>query len=127
MRDLSSLTGIEPVPHAVGSGVLTTVSISQGFPGSSAGKESACNAGDSSSIPGNRLPTRVFMGFPAGSDDKESACNAADLGLIPGLGRSPGGELGNPLRYSYLENSMDRGVWQATAYGVAKSQTRLGH
>ena len=65
------------------------------------------------------------MGFPAGSDDKESACNAADLGLIPGLGRSPGGELGNPLRYSYLENSMDRGVWQATAYGVAKSQTQL--
>ena len=63
------------------------------------------------------------MGFPAGSDDKESACNAADLGLIPGLGRSPGGELGNPLRYSYLENSMDRGAWQATVQGHKESDT----
>ena len=44
------------------------------------------------------------MGFPGGSDGKESACNAGDLGLIPGLGRSPGGEHGNPLQYSCLEN-----------------------
>ena len=66
------------------------------------------------------------MGFPGGSDGKESACNAADLGLIPGLGRSPEGELDNPLQYSYPEDSMDRGVWQATAYGVAKSRKRLG-
>ena len=35
---------------------------------------------------------------------KESACNVGDLGLIPGLGRSPGGEHGNPLQYSCLEN-----------------------
>ena len=42
--------------------------------------------------------------FPGGSDSKESACNAGDLGLIPGLGRAPGGEHGNPLQYSCLEN-----------------------
>ena len=44
-------------------------------------------------------------------------------GLIPGLGRSPGEGNGNPLHYSYLENSMDRGAWQAIVHGVAKSQT----
>ena len=46
-----------------------------------------------------------------GSDSKEPACNAGDLGLIPGLGRSPGEAHGNPLYYSCLENSMDRGAW----------------
>ena len=40
-------------------------------------------------------------------------------------GRSPGEGHGNPLQYSFLENPMDRGVWQATVHGVAKSQTRL--
>ena len=47
------------------------------------------------------------------------------MGQIPGLARSPGGENGNPLRYSCLENSMDRGVWQATILGVTKSQAQL--
>ena len=66
-----------------------------GFPCGSVGKESACNAGDPSSIPGlersaDRLPTPVFLGFPCGSANKESACNAGDLGSIPGLGRFPG-------------------------------------
>ena len=42
------------------------------------------------------------MGFPGGSDGKESACNVGDLGSIPGLGRSSGGEHGNPLQYSCL-------------------------
>ena len=51
---------------------------------------------------------------PGGSDGKESACNAGDLGLIPGLGRSPGEGNGNPLQYSCLGNSMDRGAWRAT-------------
>ena len=46
-------------------------------------------------------------------------------GLIPGSGRCPGGEQGNPLQYSCLENSMDGGAWQATVPGVTKSQTRL--
>ena len=44
-------------------------------------------------------------------------------GSIPGLGRSPGEGNGYPLQYSCLENSMDRGAWWATVYGVAKSQT----
>ena len=56
---------------------------------------------------------------------KASACNAGDLGSIPGLGRSPGEGNGNPLQYSWLENSMDRGAWWATIHGVAKSRTRL--
>ena len=63
------------------------------------------------------------MGFPGDSNSKESACNAGDLGLIPGSERSPREENGNPLQYSSLDNSMDRGSWQATIYGVAKSQT----
>ena len=50
-----------------------------------------------------------------------------DLGSIPGLGRSPGEGNGNPLQYSCLENSMDRGAWQATVHGVAKCQTRVSN
>ena len=64
------------------------------------------------------------MGFPGGSDDKESVCNEGDPGLIPGLGRSPGEGNSNPLQYSCLENSMDRGAWRATVHGVAKNRTR---
>ena len=45
-----------------------------------------------------------FLGFPAGLEGKESAFNVGDLGLISGLGRFPGGEHGNLLRYSSLEN-----------------------
>ena len=45
------------------------------------------------------------------------------LSSIPGSGRSPGGGHGNPVRYSCLENPMDRGVWQATVHGVTKSWT----
>ena len=63
--------------------------------------------------------------LPRWSVGKESACNAGELGLIPGLERSPGVRNGNPLQYSYLENSMDRGAWRATVHGVAKSQTQL--
>ena len=64
-------------------------------------------------------------GFPAGSDGKEFACNVGDLGSIPGLGRSPGKGNDNPLQYSCWEHPMDRGTWQATAHGVAKSWTGL--
>ena len=56
------------------------------------------------------------------SDSTESACNAGGPGLIPGLGSSPGEGNGNPLQYSCLENSMDRGV-----HGVTKSQTWLSN
>ena len=45
-----------------------------------------------------------------------------DLGLIPGSGRSPGEENSNPLQYSCLEKSMDRGAWQTTVHRVEKSQ-----
>ena len=56
------------------------------------------------------------------SDGKESACNARDLGLILGSGRRyPGEGNVNPLQYSRLENSMDRGAWRATVHGVAQS------
>ena len=51
------------------------------------------------------------MGFPGDSDRKESTCNVGDPGSIPRLGRSPGEGNGNPLQYSCLENSMDRGAW----------------
>ena len=52
-----------------------------------------------------------------------NAADTRDAGSIPGSGRSSGEGNGNPLQYSYLENSMDRGAWQATVYRVAKSQT----
>ena len=48
-----------------------------------------------------------------------------DAGSIPGLGRSPRGGHGNPLQYSCLENSMDRGAWRATVYGATKNQIQL--
>ena len=60
-----------------------------------------------------------------GSDGEASACNVGDLGSIPELGRSPGEGNGNPFQYSCLENPMDRGAWQATIHGVAKSRTQL--
>ena len=63
--------------------------------------------------------------FPGGSDGKKSACNAGDPGSIPRSGRSPGEGNGYPLQYSCLEDSMDRGAWQATDHGVAKSCTQL--
>ena len=73
----------------------------------------------------DRLPTPVFVGFPGSSDGKESARSAGCLGSIPGLGRSPGEGKSYPLQYSCLENSMDRGAWQVTVHGVAKSLTPL--
>ena len=54
------------------------------------------------------------------SAGKESVCNAGDLGSIPGLWRSPGEGDGYPLQYFGLENSTDRGVWQATVHGVTE-------
>ena len=65
----------------------------------------------------------VCKKFPDGSMDKESTSNAGDTGYevsIHESGRSPGGGNGRPLQYSYLENSLDRGAWQATALGDAR-------
>ena len=67
------------------------------------------------------------IGFPGGLDGKVSVYNAGDLGSVPGQGRFCGGGNGNPLQYSGLENSMDRGAWLATVHRVAKSQTWLSN
>ena len=74
------------------------------------------------------LALRFYITYSKGiashsSVSKESACNAGDRGLIPRSVRSPGEGNGNPLQYSCLENSMDRGSWQATVYGL----TRVRH
>ena len=63
------------------------------------------------------------MGFAGGLDNKESTCNVGDLGFIPELGKCPGEGNGYPLQYSDLENSMDRGSWQATVHGDTKNWT----
>ena len=90
----------------------------------SVGKESACSAGDPSSIPGSGrssgegigYPLQYSWGFPGAG--KESACDVGDLGSIPGLERCPGEGKGYLLQYSGLENSMDYRV-----HGVAKGRT----
>ena len=91
-----------------------------GFPGGSAGKESAFSAGDLGLIPGlGRSPGEgigyplqySWASFPGGSDGEESACNAGDLGSISGMGRSSGEGKGYPLQYSGLENSLDYSPW----------------
>ena len=94
-----------------------------GFPDSSVGKESTCNAGDAASFldredlleKGNNSSV---CGLPCGSAGKEFPCNVGDLGLIPGLGRSQGEGKGYPLQYCDQENSLD-----CLVHGVAKSQT----
>ena len=58
-------------------------------------------------------------GFPCASVGKEAACNARDPSSTSGLRRPPGEGNGYPLQYSCLENSMDRGAWQAMVLGVA--------
>ena len=103
----------------------------EGFPDSSAGKESACNAGNPSLIPGFGKPAGEGLGYPlqyswvslvAQLVKNPSVCNSGDLGSIPGLGGSPGERKGYPPQYSGLENSMDRVVHEA-----ADSGTRLGN
>ena len=62
------------------------------------------------------MVTLVVSSLPANAGDVE------DVGLTPRSGRSLGGENGNPLQYSCLENPMDRGAWWATVHGIAKSR-----
>ena len=64
-------------------------------------------------------------GFPGATLESNPLTNRGDSGLIPGLGRSLGIGNGNPLQYSCPENSMDRGTWQTTVHGIAKSQAQL--
>ena len=66
------------------------------------------------------------LGFPGASAVKNPPAKAGDtgeVGAVPGSGGSAGGGNGNPLQYSRLENSMDRGARRATVPGVAKIQT----
>ena len=63
------------------------------------------------------------MGFPGGSLVKNPPASAGDVGSNHWLGRSPGEENGNPPQYSCLENSRDRGAWQATVHRIAESDT----
>ena len=60
----------------------------------------------------------VVKNPPANAGDVQGN---VDVGSIPGWGRSPGGGHGNPLQYSYLENLMDRGAWQAAVHKVTES------
>ena len=104
-----------------------------GFPGSSAGTESACNEGDPGSILGwedpigrDKLPTPVFLGFSGGSDGEESACNVGDLGSIPEWADVLEKGTGNPPQYSCLENPHgQRSLVGYSPWGNKKSQTRL--
>ena len=74
-----------------------------------------------------RFGLRYIFLFSGGSDHKESVCKKGDRGLILGSGRSPGKANGIPFQYSCLENPMDRGAWQATVHGTAKSRTQLSN
>ena len=97
------------------------------FPGSSAGKESVCNAEDPSSIPGSGRSTGEGIDYPLQYSWAclvvqlvLSSCNVGDLGSIPGLGRSPGEENSYPLQYYGLKNSMG-----CIVYGVTNSWVQL--
>ena len=73
------------------------------------------------------LTPQDYCGFPGGAVVKNPSANAGDEGSTLGLGRSPGEGNGNPLQYSCLGNSMDRGAWWATVHGVTRSRTRLSN
>ena len=65
----------------------------------------------------------MWIWLPQWLSGKESACNSGDAGDAGDPGRSPGGGLGNPLQYSCLENSMDRGPGRLPSMGLQ----RVGH
>ena len=71
----------------------------------------------------NKGPYSQNWFFPGGSDSKQSSCNTGDPSLIHGLRRSPGEGNDYPLQYSCLENSKDRGAWQASPWGRKDSDT----
>ena len=96
-----------------------------GFPGGSAGKESACNAGDLGSIPGLGRSPGEGIGYPlqyswASQVAQQVKNPPAIRGSIPGFRRSPGERKGYPLLYSDLKNSMD-----CIVLGVTKRWTQL--
>ena len=105
-----------------------------GFPHSSVGKESTCNAGDPSLIPGSGKSPGEGIGYPLqyswaslvaqlvknlpAKIKKESACNAGDLGSIPGLGRSSGERKGYPLQYSGLEKVTELDMTEQLSFTI---------
>jgi len=96
-----------------------------GFPDSSVGKESACNAGDPSSIPGLGRSAGKGIGYPLRyswasfvAQLVNNPLQCGRPGFFPGLGRSPGEGKCYPLQYSGLENSMD-----CIVHGVTESDT----
>ena len=83
---------------------------------------------DLASLKHNLVNSIKILGFPGSIVVKNLPANAGDArdsGLIPGLGKSPRGGNGNPLQYSCLENSLDRGAWWTVVHGVAKSWLQL--
>ena len=68
-------------------------------------------------FPSRILMAQLIKSLPA---MQETSCNIGDPGSIPGSGKSPGEGKSNPLQYSCIGNSMDRGAWQATVHGVAR-------
>ena len=75
----------------------------------------------------NYTHQNVKVRLPRWLSGKEFACQPGDAGFVLGLGRSSGEGNGNPLRYSCLENPVNRGAWGATVHGVEKSATELSH
>ena len=74
-------------------------------------------------FPLSLLILMLLSGLPGGLVVKNPPANAGDVGLIPESEISPGDGNGNPPQYFCLENPMDKGAWQVTVHGVAKSQT----
>ena len=75
---------------------------------------------DCSKLPNYNHITHFPGSFPVGSAVKNLFANAGDVDLIPESGRSPGEGNGNPLQYSCLEHSTERGAWWATVHRVIK-------
>ena len=116
-------------------GIGLSVFMGWGFPGGSAGKESTCNVGDLGSIPGLERSPGEGKGYPL---------QYSRVSLLAQLVKNPPAMwetwvqsqdwdcpleegIEYSLQYSYLENSMDRGAWQAIVHEVAKSQTQLSN
>ena len=72
--------------------------------------------------------SKMYLGFPGGTSGKEPACQCRRhkrCRFDPWIGKIPGGGHGYLLQYSCLENSMDRGAWQAIVHGFSKSWAQL--
>ena len=107
------------------------------FPDRSAGKESACNAGDPGSIPGSgtsrgerhRLPTPVFLGFPSVSAGNESAWQCGRPGFDPWVRKIPWRRAWQttPVFWPGWEIMKDREAWGTSVHRAARSQTWLNN